>query len=118
MHSTGNGQFDPDVFFAPTRPWFSVDAVRAEALGRATMVALTRFRGKTRAAVFPVQPVLNDGDREDVPVQELYVSEDPPSLHPLPLALPEGGRKERPKPRPPPGGLGSEHDSLYDAEEE
>ncbi|KAI1151214.1 hypothetical protein F4825DRAFT_462770 [Nemania diffusa] len=78
-------QFDPEEFFAPTRPWFNPDAVRAEALGRAGMKAMEKFRWKARLGLFPLQGTINDGKREGVPVTELGPRIEPPRAHELPL---------------------------------
>ncbi|KAI1292550.1 hypothetical protein F5Y03DRAFT_402926 [Xylaria venustula] len=50
------GEFDMGALFAPLRPWFNPDSVRAEALGRAAMKALERLNWKARLGVFPIQP--------------------------------------------------------------
>ncbi|KAI0107109.1 hypothetical protein GGR51DRAFT_516288 [Nemania sp. FL0031] len=47
--------FNPGEFFAPTRPWFSMEAVRAELLGRAGLALLRKLKWKARFAAFPIQ---------------------------------------------------------------
>ncbi|KAI8633650.1 hypothetical protein F5Y19DRAFT_470891 [Xylariaceae sp. FL1651] len=81
MYSRGV-DFDEEAFFAPTRPWFNPDAVRAEMLGRAAIKAMERLNWKARLALFPVGPFV-DGQREGVEPSELAPSQVPPILHDL-----------------------------------
>ncbi|KAI0429733.1 hypothetical protein F5Y09DRAFT_356649 [Xylaria sp. FL1042] len=71
--------FDIEAIFAPFRPWFNPDAVRAEALGRAAMKTMARLNWKGRLGVFPIQPFGDShsplGDREDLaPFQTLPIA--------------------------------------------
>lgn len=81
------GVFDESEFFAPTRPWFNPDAVRAESLGRAAMKAMEKLNWKARLALFPVRP-FTDGQREGVDPIELAPSQTPPVLHTTPSVDP------------------------------
>ncbi|TRX95136.1 hypothetical protein FHL15_003828 [Xylaria flabelliformis] len=82
MHCSG-ASFDADAFFAPMRPWFNPDAVRAEALGHAAVKAMGKLEWKARLALFPVRS-FDDGVREVVWPGELAPSEIPPFAHALP----------------------------------
>ncbi|KAI0912331.1 hypothetical protein F4823DRAFT_581914 [Ustulina deusta] len=57
MHCT---KFDTGALFAPFRPWFNPEAIRAEALGRAAMKAMEKLDWKARLGMFPIQPPGND----------------------------------------------------------
>ncbi|KAI0184453.1 hypothetical protein EV127DRAFT_486120 [Xylaria flabelliformis] len=82
MHCAGV-HFDAEAFFAPMRPWFNPDAVRAEALGHAAVKAMGKLEWKARLALFPVRS-FDDGVREVVWPGELAPGEIPPFAHALP----------------------------------
>ncbi|KAI0544922.1 hypothetical protein F4679DRAFT_505416 [Xylaria curta] len=83
MHCSGT-PFRADVLFAPTRPYFNPDAVRAEALGRAAMKAMEKLDWKARLALFPISS-FDDGVRSVVWPGELAPGEIPPLAHALPV---------------------------------
>ncbi|KAI0861519.1 hypothetical protein F4860DRAFT_161212 [Xylaria cubensis] len=82
MHCAGV-HFDAEAFFAPMRPWFNPDAVRAEVLGHAAVKAMGKLEWKARLALFPVRS-FDDGVRETVWPGELAPGEIPPFAHALP----------------------------------
>ncbi|KAI0400231.1 hypothetical protein F4802DRAFT_620245 [Xylaria palmicola] len=59
MHCHGQA-FDAPWLFAPTRPWFDPDSLRAEALGRAAFKAMEKLEWRARVALFPIKPVADD----------------------------------------------------------
>jgi len=62
IDSRGGG-FLPYVFFAPMRPFFNPDAVRAEAFGHAAFHAMGAMKFKTRLAMFPIDKLItSDGE--------------------------------------------------------
>ncbi|KAI1129114.1 hypothetical protein F5Y10DRAFT_291360 [Nemania abortiva] len=76
-------QYGPDDFFAPLRPWFNPDALRAEALGHAAMKAMEKMEGKMRLALFPIQG-FNDGDRLGLSPEKLFDGRHDAEFHMLP----------------------------------
>ncbi|KAI1439306.1 hypothetical protein GGR50DRAFT_690647 [Xylaria sp. CBS 124048] len=54
--------FDAETFFAPTRPWFNPDAVRAEMLGCAAFKAMDKLKWKARLGLYPIKLCTNDND--------------------------------------------------------